>query len=462
MGAATLAFSGIGALSGLLGGCSSSDQRARNVVMICIDDLNDYVGHLGGYAGNPHTPHLDALAASGRSYSNAHACVPVCMPSRAAVMFGRSPLSTEILGHGGAFQKPHPPTSDFGRYRAMLDDPNIASLPQLVKKYSAAGYTTLSMGKVFHSAQPEQWDIQSPYRELSDIYNDYPSDTGDYFSYGPLRPGEVHQDQLTADWASSILSNPQATPIFMAIGLYQPHLPWRLPQWAFDLHPLHSVNTPEYRPRDLDDVPPLARAMANEPLIQGKQSNFELVRAGGTQAQIVQAYLAATSHSDHMLGQIIKSIDQGPNSEHTDIILWSDHGYHLGEKLHVRKSTLWEESTRVPLIIRSPKTTPGETVSMAVSLIDITPTVIEMTGGDPKAAVEAEQLDGASLFGERPSPALTHWMGASSLRTDRWRYTRYADNTEELYDHSVDPEEYTNLAASSDYQQVLRELRTQL
>lgn len=462
IGAATIAFSGIGALTGLIGSCKSSNQRARNVVMICIDDLNDYVGHLGGYAGNANTPNLDALAASGRSYSNAHTCVPICMPSRASVMFGRSPLSTKIFGHGGAFQQPPPPASDFGRYKAMLANQNVATLPQLVKKYGAAGYTTLSMGKVFHSSEAQQWDIQAPYTELSDIYNAYPSDTGDFFSYGPMRQGEVHQDQLTADWASSILSKSQPTPLFMAIGLYQPHLPWRLPQWAFDLHPLDSVRVPEYRPEDLDDVPPLAKAMAREPLILGEQSNFDLVRAKGTQAHIVQAYLAAMSHSDHMVGQIIKSIDTGPNSEHTDIILWSDHGYHLGEKLHVRKATLWEESTRVPLIIRSPRTSPGETVSKAVSLIDIAPTVIHMTGGDPQAAVEAEQLDGASLFGDQPSPALSHWMGASSLRTERWRYTRYADKTEELYDHATDPGEYTNLAASSEHQQVLRELRMRL
>jgi arylsulfatase A-like enzyme len=437
----------------------STSPDFRNIVMISIDDLNDYVGYLGGYGGDAHTPNLDALAASGRSYTNAHACVPVCMPSRAAVMFGRQPNTTGIYGHSGAFQ-PNPPTStDFGRYRALLEDPTVLSLPQLVKLYANPNYVTMSMGKMFHSARPEQWDVQAPFTELSEIYSAYPSDSGDLFSYGPLAPGEIHQDQLTADWASSIMSKNASQPIFMAVGFYQPHLPWRLPQWAFDLHPIDSVVVPEYRPDDLDDVPPLGQSMAQQPWSAQFGSNFDLVLAKGTQTNIVQAYLAAMSHTDRMVGQVIDAIERGPNADNTDIILWSDHGYHLGEKLHVRKATLWEKSTRVPLIIRSPETSPGEVISNAVSLIDIAPTVIQMAGGRPGAA---GSLDGVSLFSVGSSKVTSHWEGATSLRTDRWRYTRYPDDTEELYDHDVDPNEYDNLAGDESFGDIISGLRSNI
>ena len=447
----------------MLAACDSGGDAddARHLVMICIDDLNDYVGYLGGYRGDAQTPNLDRLAASARSYTNAHACVPACLPSRVAVLYGRKPGTTRICGEGCTFHKTPPADSDTGGQRAAPPGAALSSLPRLVKQYARADYTTMSMGKVFHSAQPDQWDVQAPFAELGEIYRRYPPDGGDLFSDGPLPPGDIHQDQLTADWASSILSKEQAKPLFMAVGLYQPHPPWRLPRWAFDLHPLESVIVPEYRPEDLDDVPPLARAMARAPLVFGEKSNFEVLQELGAQQRIVQAYLAATSHSDRMVGQILDAIDSGPNAGRTDIILWSDHGYHLGEKLHVRKGTLWEKSTRVPLIVRSPVTSPGEVVSSAVSLLDITPTVIEMTGGDPGRVIEAEKLEGHSLFGDRHSAALSWWEGAVSLRTDRWRYTRYPDDSEELYDHHSDPDEYLNLAATGERQDVLERLRVQ-
>jgi iduronate 2-sulfatase len=456
------AFLGLGASATALitGGCQSPvKQKPRHIVMISIDDLNDYVGFLRGYQGDAHTPQLDALAASGRSYLNAHVCAPVCMPSRAAALFGKRPDTTGIYGHGGAFQATPPPASDFGKYRAMLSNPAVKSLPQMVKAYASPNYTTMSMGKVFHSARPEQWDIQQPFRELSEIYSSYPSDSADLFSYGVLPPGDTHQDQLTADWASSIFAEAQDEPIFMALGFYQPHPPWRLPQWAFDLHPIESIVIPEYIPDDLADVPPLGQEMAKQPWSAIFGSNFELVRAQDTQKQILQAYLAATSHTDYLVGQVIRAIEKGPNSDRTDIILWSDNGYHLGEKLHFRKATLWEKSTRVPLIIRSPITSPGETVTAAVSLVDLVPTVIEMAGGDPAEVIDEEKLDGASLFGTNPSRAVSYWEGAKSIRSGRWRYTLYPDGTEELYDHRNDPNEYVNLAQMEESLAVLTQLR---
>lgn len=447
-------------LGPMVSGCQEN-AGDRNLLMICIDDLNDYPAFMGGYKGLAHTPNLDAFAASGRVFSNAHACVPVCMPSRVSVLFGKSPDATKIYGHGGAYSNPPGPRSDFGRYNALLSSPEVLSLPQIVKKYVGPDYVTHSMGKVFHSAEPDQWDVAPPFVGLSTIYSSYPVGP-DRFDYGIQREGETHQDQVSADWACELLSRTQSRPMFIGLGFYQPHPPWRLPRWAFDLYPDEALRLPEYRPEDLDDVPETARKLARLPLIDGEKSNFELVRELGTHRAILQAYLAAMSHTDQMLGQVLDCLDAGPHANNTDVVLWSDHGYHLGEKLHLRKATLWEKSTRVPLVIRSSVTKPNETVNSAVSLLDLAPTMIDLLGGDVEAAIQDCDLSGHSLLSGPRSPAITHWAGARSLRTDHWRYTAYKNGEEELYNHLTDPDEYENLAGLAQYSTELEELRATL
>ena len=419
---------GVGAaLAPVLAGCERG-PTGRHIVMISIDDLNDYPGYLGGYGGEAKTPNLDALAASGRAYTSAHASVPICMPSRAAVLFGKQPWNTGIMGTSGRNKKNPGRKTDFGRYRGLLESPQQPSLPRMIAS-ARPDYRTLSMGKVFHTAEAGQWHHQQPYRDLGEIYKAYPSDSGDTLSYGVLPEGHVHQDQQTADWAAALMSQSQEQPLFIGLGFYQPHSPWRLPRWAFDLHPLDSVVVPEYRPEDLDDMPEQAREMAGRPYFPGMGSLFEIVREKGTQAQVVQAYLAAMSHTDRMLGQVLEAIESGPNADYTDILLWSDHGYHLGEKGHWHKRTLWERSTRVPLIVVAPGvTTPGTTCARPVSLLDLYPTLISLSGLKPRSELEGRDL--TPLLREPgtdwPHAAITTWNpGNHSIRTERWRYIRY-------------------------------------
>ena len=424
----------------------------RNVVMICVDDMNDYPGFMGGYAGDSETPHMDDMSASSLYFKNAHCVVPVCMPSRAAVMFSKSPEETGIYGHDGFIN--YGEGTSFRRYQDMLNDPSVLSLPQMLSAYG--DIVTFSTGKVFHDSEPSQWDFEKKYESLNSFYNRSEGQI-DGFKYGVMPEGEIHPDQASASWASNVLGGLLEQQTFLSIGLFQPHVPWNVPQWAYDLHPLDNVVVPELRSDDLDDLSDAGKAMANSPYISEGQPNYDLMVDVGTQAKVVQAYLAAMSHTDAMIGQILEAIDSGPNAGNTDVILWSDHGYHLGEKLHVRKATMWEQATRVPLLIRTPGLS-GE-VTQPASLQDIATTVMDMMGLDSEAIAESEGLDGHSLLQQGRTEARTYWSGGSSLRSERYRYIRYSDGSEELYDHDSDPHEYTNMANHPASQNIVQYFR---
>ena len=403
-----------------------------NILLLCIDDLNDWVGYLGGHPG-VYTPNIDRLRAQSYSFNRAYCSVPVCIASRASVLWGLDPGTTKV-----------DETDDTAAYNKLMQSKTLRPLPLF---FSDAGYETISTGKVFHWAMGTKrfWDTYQPYKDSPVTYGDH--DT--LFDYGLLPPGEIHTDQLSADFAVEQLQIPHAKPWFMAIGLYQPHVPWRLPQWAFDLHPLDKVVLPEVRSDDLDDIPLDGVKLANEPIAKigsFEATQNELVMRSGLWREHVQAYLAACSHTDAMVGQILDALDASAYANNTAVVLWSDNGYHLGEKLHWRKMALWERANRVPLLIRAPGIVEaGGGFDLPVSLLDLAPTLMELAG-IPQPA----QFQGASLLGITPEiamarPAQMRWGNALSTRVGKWRWTRYPDGGEELYDLSVDPEEYNNL-----------------
>tara|TARA_R110002049_G_scaffold44030_3_gene129119 strand:- start:241 stop:1659 length:1419 start_codon:yes stop_codon:yes gene_type:complete len=403
-----------------------------NILMLCIDDLNDWVGYLDSHPG-VYTPNIDRLRAQSYAFNRAYCSVPVCIASRASVMWGLSPESTQVNESG-----------DHAAYIQLLQSRELRALPQF---FSEAGYETLSTGKVFHWRRGTRrfWDIYQPYKEAGATFGDH----GTLFDYGVMEPGEVHTDQVSANFAIEQLHAERAQPWFMGIGLYQPHLPWRLPQWAFDLHPLDKVVLPEVRADDLDDLPGDAVELARYPIDRSKgfeETQNELVMNSGLWRQHVQAYLAACSHTDAMVGQILDALDSSPYADNTAVVLWSDNGYHLGEKLHWRKMALWERANRVPLLIRAPGILePGGSFDLPVSLLDLAPTLTDLAG-----IPQPEQFEGSSLLGITPEiaakrPAEMRWGDALSTRIGKWRWTRYPDGGEELYDLSTDPHEYNNL-----------------
>lgn len=415
-----------------MGSSMPSLGEKPNILLLCIDDLNDWVGYLGGHPG-VYTPNIDRLRAQSYSFNRAYCSVPVCIASRASVLWGLQPESTKVDD-----------ASDESAYWQLMNSPELRPLPHW---FSQAGYETISTGKVFHWSMGTKrlWDVFQPYKDSPVTWGDH----GTFFDYGLLEPGEIHTDQISANFAIDQLKMTRSRPWLMAIGLYQPHVPWRLPQWAFDLHPLEDIVLPEVRADDLDDIPQGGVTLAREPVfnVAGvEHTQNDMVLNSGLWPQHVQAYLAACSHTDAMVGQILDALDASQNANNTAVVLWSDHGYHLGEKLHWRKMALWEHATRVPLLIRAPGLVePGGRFDLPVSLLDLAPTLTDIAG-----IPRPTQFEGASLIGITPQlaserPAHMRWGEAVSTRIGKWRWSRYPDGGEELYDLSADPREYNNL-----------------
>jgi arylsulfatase A-like enzyme len=413
------------------GGTGRADPAdGPNILTFSLDDANDYVGFLGGYAANAHTPNLDALAASGRTFERAYCSVPLCFASRASVMWSQQPTTIDMVDDSAEAH---------GNFFALTLDPTA---PNLAATMAAHGYHTVSRGKTYHDFRAGRWHTQDTYPTQAELNGQIPNGP-DLFAYGALPPGATHPDQVTADWFSARLGDTYDRPFFMAVGLYQPHVPWHLPQWALDLHPLGGIQLPQGIEDDLDDVPPIGDELAAQPRLLG-WTNWDLVDQAGTHAQIVQAYLAALSHTDAMVGQVMNDLASSPFANDTYVMTWSDHGYHLGEKLHFRKSALWEQSTRIPLTLAGPGIS-SDVFTHPVSILDFAPTVHDLAGAPMPTEWEGQSLVGITPAQADARPAHTWWEGAQAVRYQTWRYIEYPDATSELYDVATDPDELTNL-----------------
>lgn len=360
---------------------ASSDAPApRNILFIAVDDLRNWVNYNSDYAGTVHTPNIDALAAVSTRYLNAYATVPHCVGSRTSVLMGMSPASHQIT------------TPNWGlgpEVQAIYFNPAILSLPQVL---SQNGYYTASTGKVFHRSLPSRWDEAGPTN--NPVYNPFdPGPDNTYFNPGVQSPFEVHPDQATANWAVDFVSNYAGTePFFLAVGFQLPHVPWVVPQWAYDLYPIEEIVPSTPIPDDLADEPPAAVSLVDPP--NNALSQFELIEYAGKAADYTRAYLASISHTDAMVGQLLAALAASPYANNTDVILWSDHGFHLGEKFHWGKNTLWDQSVKVPLLVSSPGNPnyPASDVTSPVSLLDLAPTVLELAGLAPFLQFEGAPL----------------------------------------------------------------------
>jgi arylsulfatase A-like enzyme len=401
-----------------------------NVLFIAIDDLNDWVGCLGGHP-DALTPNIDRLAARGVNFTSAHCAAPACNPSRASLMSGILPSTSGIYYNGA-------PYTDT---RAFL--PDAVMIPQ---HFSAHGYKSTAKGKIYHgTSNADTWDEYFAKEGLAtpDTANPrYDNPLGNVV-WGPIvETEEDMHDYKTASWTIEQLQSEQTKPFFLGCGLSKPHLAWCVPQEFFDKFPEETVTLPNSDPNDLDDVPPVGVKMA-------ENNVHPAVMAIDGWADGVAAYLATTNFVDKQVGRVLDALDASGHADDTIIILWSDHGWHLGEKLHWKKFALWEEATHNLLMMVVPGVTPRNArCDQPVGLIDIYPTLIELCGLTPKP-----ELAGKSLVPllKNPNyswqqPALTtHGENNHSLRTKRWRYIQYKDGTEELYDRDADPLEWTNL-----------------
>lgn len=442
-----------------------------NVLMIVVDDMNDWVGCLGGHP-DVKTPHIDRLAARGTLFSNAHCAAPVCNPSRVATLTGRRPGSTGIYDNSV-------------RWHEAL--PNITSIPQHFKEN---GYRVVSGGKVYHHMpgfnRQSDWHeyfyqvfdghYQNQLHRGLDVSNfQYPDGfplnglssvkaltrpprNPREFDWGPLDKEELKTgDGQLVQWAVDFLNQPSDKPFFLAAGIFRPHLPFYAPKKYFDLYSLEDIHLPQLKDDDLDDLPPMGQKFASQ-----RREDYELVNKTGKYREMLQAYLASISFADAMVGRILDALEHSEHAEQTIVVLWSDHGWHFGEKQHLHKFTLWERSTHIPLVIHAPGMSGQGTVcKRPVGMLDLFPTLNELC-----KLPEVNGLSGQSIVPllKNPNlawdrPALTsHGPGNHTVRSQRWRYIRYADGGEELYDHSHDPHEWTNLAANVEYTKIKKEL----
>ncbi len=441
-----------------------------NVLFLAIDDLNDWVGFLGGYPGKVYTPHLDRLAASGTAFTNAHCTAPVCCPSRASVLSGLYPTSTGIYNNQHWWK------------------PNLPKLRTIPIHFRENGYHTIGTGKIFHHTAgnnpPNQWDHfkRAPFNDNGWLrYGDssYPW-TPDKprpreFPYSGIKlySGEAdwgvlpqaeseYDDSRVADYAINFLKNSDRRttdkPFFLACGIFHPHLPWYTPRKYLELYPPDKIFVPENIPEDLNDIPRPGRKLAEK-----KSADLQRIRETGRWRTAIQHYLASISFADALVGRVLDSLRKSNAAGNTVIVLWSDHGWHLGEKGHWHKRTLWEESTRVPLIISAPEIgNMSQRCAQPVSLVDIFPTLIELCQLPP-----IDNLDGVSLVPwledpvkTRERPALTvEESGHISVRSRHHRAIHYTTGEWELYDHRSDPSERTNIAKDPKYAELIKAAR---
>ena len=350
------------------------------------------------------------------------------------------------------------------------DEPLRLALPDAVTLptcFMNNGYLVKGSGKIFHGWQTDAQSWHSYWPSMQRIRPRGPKITGrplngipdtGSFDWGPIDlPDEEMPDWQVADWVAGELTRGLETPFFLGFGIYRPHVPWFVPREYFDMYPLDRVTLPEVNENDLDDIPPrgVKIALAN--------ADHKKILATDNWHRAVQAYLASVSFADACVGRVLDALDASPHADNTIVVLWGDHGWHAGEKLHWRKFALWEEATRSPLMFVVPgTTTSGSRCTRPVSLLDIYPTLLELCGIDASRL----GLEGNSLVMllENPrtpwkQPALTTFArNDHSLRSERWRYIRYRDGSEELYDHEHDALEWTNLAADPHYAPVKADL----
>lgn len=428
-----------------------------NVLFISVDDLNDWVGVFGGHP-QCKTPHIDTFAEKAMVFRNASCAGPVCGPSRSALLSGFMPATTGIYGNSNN----------------MLESGIVQKNTTLPEYFSKHGYVTMSRGKIFHKHTTEngrdhgQWafdvwettkgrkrpDPARLYNRGKGIVNGkklenpkYTEKRGSPLVFGPLLDAkEDTKDYKTAKWFEGKLREDYDKPFFMAVGISKPHLPFHAPQEYFDLYPLESVKVPEFRLDDLDDILDARGNKAFKPHV-----DFLWCQEYGVLKAAVQAYLATVSYADDCVGVVLDALANSNYADNTIVVIWGDHGWHLGEKLKFRKASLWREATQLPLIIQTPGMQAGQECLRNVNLIDLYPTLIDLCG------LPEKELDGTSIKPLLENPTL-EWMptvttlgkGNHSVISEKWHYiTRARRGIEELYDLENDPMEWANLVQSN-------------
>ncbi len=420
-----------------------------NVVFIAVDDLNDWVGFMGGHP-DALTPNMDRLASMGVVFENTSCAAPVSNASRTALLTGLRTSTTGVYGN-----------EEFMRESDIINEG--VTLP---KYFSNHGYWSAARGKIFHHpngawADPQSWDSQenmggtplNAKKEPGKQANGMPILTSGgggsvVLDWAGLDVDETEtNDWLNAEWAAAEIMKEHDKPFFVACGIFRPHLPWYVPQKYFDRFDADTLALAERDPEEsLEKLSKRALKMTG---LNKPNHEYNLLKDAGMEQEAVRAYLACISYADDCIGQIVDAIEQSPNRDNTIVVLWGDHGWHLGEKQRYRKFSLWERSCKMPLIVVAPGVgTPGTRCSKPVNLLDLYPTLVSLAG--LPANEKNEGLDITPLIknpdAEWTTPSITTLgQNEHSVRGERFRYIIYADGSEEMYDHQTDPNEWNNI-----------------
>ena len=506
-------------------GFSLFGAEKPNVLLIVCDDLNDYVETLGGHPQTK-TPNLRKFIESGVSFTQAHCNIPICNPSRASFATGIYPHTSQQFGF-----------EDWDKNEILKNSRTMMA------HFSANGYHTLGTGKVMHNSDRQEWDeyghpsdygpflfdgqdkiphlgVPSPFRDdfgiidgtygpLEKVSHKTSPDTGKPYSWmtgGWKEQRELKYesdsdrdptgDELNAQWAvkrlNELAEEKTPKPFFMGVGFVRPHTPLIVPQKYFDRFPLDSIKLPKILKGDAEDT--FKNTVTSQEddrsgdrgtkmydsLIASYQGDRELALK-----KFIQAYLASVASIDDLVGDLLKALDETGLAENTIVIFTSDHGWGNGEKDYLYKNALWQESTRVPLILRAPGVSPkGQTCDHPVSLVDLYPTLLDLCGlpANTMKNEKGRPLDGFSLKPLISDPEKGKWQGPDyaltalykwsryydpayqnySLRFKDWRYVRYENEKEELYHTAKDEHEWNNLALDSKYSDTLKKFRDKL
>jgi len=458
----------------------AADAKRPNVLLIMSDDLNNLLGCYGDERAK--TPNIDRLAARGVRFDRAYCSFPLCGPSRNSMLTGLYPNTTGIQANAQIFRQTIP---------AQL------SLPQAFRQ---AGYFAARIGKLYHYNVPKSigtnghddpgsWELElnpagvDRLEEEPSIFTLLPNQFGGTLSwYASPKSDEHHTDGLEAqdaEWVLERCAKRGDRPFFFGVGFFRPHTPYVSPKKYFDMYPAKEMPVAQNVKEDQADIPPAG--LASYKREQDKLTD-ELRR------EALQAYYASISFMDAQVGRVVAALDRLGLADNTIIVFTSDHGYHTGEHGLWQKMSLFEESTRIPLLIVAPGTSKvGSVVKTPVSHVDLFPTLAELCG-----VAKPENLQGQSLVPMLKNPQATGrgWAltqvtrggGAAratvtrdvgsdgrrffgyTLRTPRWRYTEWDEGRQgrELYDHDADAHELTNLAEKPEQAQVVAEMSRRL
>ena len=431
---------------------SAAEPAPPNVLFLAVDDLNTWLGCMEGHP-QAKTPNIDRLAARSVVFHNAHCQAPICGPSRASLMSGYLPSTTGIYG-----QVRDPDLREAS--------PETGSTPFLPEWFGQNGYHTMGVGKLFHRHAPEGAFAESGGRV--DGFGPRPPERlkwdrrGTSTDWGAFpETDEEMPDFGTAEWAVERLQREHDKPFFLGAGFLRPHVPWHVPKKWFDMFPPDELEMPPYQPGDQGDVPEISRQLHALPMMPTTDWAIETDQW----KDIVQAYLACVAFVDAQVGKVLDALDASPYADNTYVVLWGDHGYHIGEKNRFGKHSVWEEATRTPLMIGGPGIAPGMTRKPA-GLIDLYPTLLDLCGLPANPANEGHSLRPLlddPVSADWPHVALTTYgRNNHGVRDERYRYIRYEDGSEELYDHEDDAHEWNNLAADPTYEEMKERLAAHL